>query len=156
MEYSGRITRVLELKTGTSKRTGNEWKSLPFIFEYKEHETDRETDSVLLETMDTNEMNAIGKHLAKDESGKAIVENGEMRLTSEIRATCGWYIRAMQGTKGLFNQVRKYKLAIEGMSQQSAPAPAQAEPKQIPVTTEATQAPQAMVQNTDDEDGLPF
>jgi hypothetical protein len=54
MEFEGRVRKILPLRSGTSKSTGNEWKALPFIFEYFENETDRYADSVLLETFDTN------------------------------------------------------------------------------------------------------
>ena len=53
MEFQGRIAKVLPVRSGVSQRTGNEWKSLPFIFEYFEHDSDRYADSVLLETFDT-------------------------------------------------------------------------------------------------------
>lgn len=52
MKVQGRIRKVLPLRQGVSQRTGNEWKSLSFIFEYFEHETDRLADSVMLETFD--------------------------------------------------------------------------------------------------------
>lgn len=52
MKVQGRIKQVLPLRQGVSQRTGNEWKLLPFIFEYFEHETDRLADSVMLETND--------------------------------------------------------------------------------------------------------
>ena len=52
MKFQGRIKQVLPLRQGVSQRTGNEWKLLPFIFEYFEHETDRLADSVMLETND--------------------------------------------------------------------------------------------------------
>ena len=42
------------MRSGTSAKTGNEWKALPFVFEYKENDTDRYEDSVVLETFDTN------------------------------------------------------------------------------------------------------
>ena len=54
MEFQGRVKKILPLRSGVSQRTGNEWKSLPFIFEYFEHDTDRFADTVLLETFDTN------------------------------------------------------------------------------------------------------
>ena len=54
MEFQGRVAKILPARTGVSQRTGNEWKSLPFIFEYFEHDSDRYADSVLLETFDTN------------------------------------------------------------------------------------------------------
>ena len=33
MEFIGRVKKILPLRSGISQRTGNEWKSLPFIFE---------------------------------------------------------------------------------------------------------------------------
>ena len=54
MEFQGRIAKLLPVRSGVSQRTGNEWKSLPFIFEYFEHDSDRYADSVMLETFDTN------------------------------------------------------------------------------------------------------
>jgi hypothetical protein len=53
MEFQGRIAKVLPVRSGVSQRTGNEWKALPFIFEYFENPTDRFADSVVLETFDT-------------------------------------------------------------------------------------------------------
>ena len=44
MEFQGRIAKVLPIRQGVSQRTGNEWKSLPFIFEYFEHDSDRYAD----------------------------------------------------------------------------------------------------------------
>ena len=54
MEFTGRVKKILPLRSGVSQRTGNEWKSLPFIFEYFENSTDRFADTVMLETFDTN------------------------------------------------------------------------------------------------------
>ena len=42
------------MRSGTSQKTGNEWKALPFIFEYFENPSDRYADTVVLETLDTN------------------------------------------------------------------------------------------------------
>ena len=44
MEFQGRIAKLLPIRQGVSQRTGNEWKSLPFIFEYFEHDSDRYAD----------------------------------------------------------------------------------------------------------------
>lgn len=71
-------------RTGVSERTGNEWKSLPFVFEYKEVETDPYPDSVVLETFDTNIINGIEACCQKDDKGKLIVQKGEYILTREI------------------------------------------------------------------------
>lgn len=48
--------KVLEQRKGTSERTGNEWKTQGFVFEYFEQPTDRYSDKVYLETFDENVM----------------------------------------------------------------------------------------------------
>ena len=85
MEFIGRIQKVLPVRSGVSQRTGNEWKSLPFVFEYYERPDDRWSDKVLLETFDVNIMAQIGAYLKKGADGKAIVENGECVMTGDIR-----------------------------------------------------------------------
>jgi hypothetical protein len=59
MEFTGRIEKVFEPRTGVSQKTGNEWKSQQFIFEYYETPTDRFSDKVVLETMDTKIMEQL-------------------------------------------------------------------------------------------------
>ena len=56
MEFTGKIIKVCDPRTGVSDRTGNEWKTQGFIFEFKEHDTDPWHDRVYLETFDTNIM----------------------------------------------------------------------------------------------------
>ena len=46
-------------RTGTSQRTGNEWKTQGFVFEYKEHDTDPWHDKVYLETFDEKIMEQL-------------------------------------------------------------------------------------------------
>lgn len=94
MEFQGRIAKLLPIRQGVSQRTGNEWKSLPFIFEYFEHESDRYADSVMLETFDTN----IIDHLKEG---------------MEVR--CGFGHRTREftkqdGTTGIINDIRLYKI----------------------------------------------
>ena len=59
MKFQGRIKQVLPLRQGVSQRTGRDWRVLPFIFEYFEHETDRFADSVILETLDDAVINNL-------------------------------------------------------------------------------------------------
>ena len=59
MEFNGQIKQILGKREGTSQRTGQPWCVQEFIFEYFEHDTDRYSDSVVLETMDTNIMNRL-------------------------------------------------------------------------------------------------
>ena len=56
MEFEGQIIKVCEPRTGTSARTGNEWKTQGFVFEFKEHDTDPWHNKVYLETWDENIM----------------------------------------------------------------------------------------------------
>ena len=90
MEFEGRIQRVLPVRSGRSERTGNEWKTLPFVFEYFESGDQRWSDKVLLETMDTNIMAQIGAYLKKGPDGKAVVENGECVMLGELKCKCGF------------------------------------------------------------------
>ena len=55
MVFEGQITKVFEPRTGTSQRTGNEWKSQSFIFEYFD-DNKRHADSAVLETFNTKYM----------------------------------------------------------------------------------------------------
>lgn len=74
---------MLPARTGVSQR-GNEWKTLPFVFEYKEVETDPYPDSVMLETFDENVIAGIESCCQKDNEGNLIVQNGEHVLLRDI------------------------------------------------------------------------
>ena len=112
MKFQGRIKQVLPLRQGVSQRTGNEWKSLPFIFEYFEHESDRYADSVMLETFDTN-----------------VIDN----LKEGMEVICGFGHKAktitkQDGTQATINEMRLYSIesvqhanAAEGQTVQAAP-----------------------------------
>ena len=93
MEFQGRIAKLLPIRQGVSQRTGNVWKSLPFIFEYFEHESDRYADSVLLETFDTN-----------------VIDN----LQEGMEVRCGFGHRTREYTKDgktmIINDIRLYKI----------------------------------------------
>ena len=94
MEFTGRIAKVLPMRSGTSQRTGNEWKALPFVFEYFENPSDRYADSVLLETFDTK-----------------VIEN----LKEGMEVRCGFGHKAkpitkQDGTTSIFNEIRLYKI----------------------------------------------
>ena len=94
MEFQGRIAKLLPIRQGVSQRTGNEWKSLPFIFEYFEHESDRYADSVMLETFDTN-----------------VIDN----LKEGMEVICGFGHKAktitkQDGTQTTINEMRLYKI----------------------------------------------
>lgn len=129
MEFQGRIAKLLPMRSGTSQRTGNEWKSLPFVFEYFEHDTDRWADSVVLETFDTK-----------------VIEN----LKEGMEVICGFGHKAkdvtkQDGTKTTINELRLYKIeSIRKQNATQAPAPA----------PQPAQEPQN--QTGDENDDLPF
>ena len=93
MEFQGRIAKLLPIRQGVSQRTGNEWKSLPFIFEYFENPSDRYADSVMLETFDENVINNLQEGM-------------------EVR--CGFGHRTREYTKDgktmIINDIRLYKI----------------------------------------------
>ena len=145
MEFEGRISRVLPVRSGTSQK--GEWKVLPFVFEYFETEDQRWPDRVLLETMDTNIMAQIGAYLKKGADCKALVENGECVLQYELKCRVGFSHGVREydkqdGTKSTINNVRCYKFEIAGQQGQqpaARQAPPQAKPTAAPVM--AAQAP---------------
>ena len=138
MEFEGRISRVLPVRSGTSQK--GEWKVLPFVFEYFETGDQRWPDRVLLETMDTNIMAQIGAYLKKGADGKAVVENGECVLQYELKCRVGFShnVRSFDkqdGTKMTINDVRCYKFEIAGQQGQQTvahQAPPQAQPTAAP------------------------
>lgn len=165
MEFTGRISKVLPVRSGTSQR-GNEWQSLPFVFEYFEHENDRYADSALLETFDTNIIRGILNCCEHDATGGLVVENGTLKLTREIQCLCGFGHKAKPITKSdgsqiTINELRLYKL--ESVKQaQPAPQPAQ-QPAQAQIPSPGYNYPpqpqfasQAQGNAEGGDDDLPF
>lgn len=151
MEFQGRIAKVLPIRHGVSQRTGNEWKSLPFVFEYFESGEQRWSDKVLLETIDTNIMAQIGKYLKKGPDGKAVIENGECVMLGELKCKCGFSnsVRTFDkqdGTKATINEVRMYKFEV--LAQGAAVAQQQAQQPAF--------QPQPQPQGGGETDDLPF
>jgi len=93
MEFTGRIAKLLPIREGVSQRTGNAWKSLPFIFEYFENPSDRYADSVMLETFDTK-----------------VIDN----LQEGMEVICGFGHKTREYTKDgktmIINDIRLYKI----------------------------------------------
>lgn len=133
MEFIGRVAKILPARTGVSQRTGNEWKALPFVFEYFENEKDRYPDSVLLETFDEK----VIAHLK---------ENMEVR--------CGFAHRTRDYEGKTYNEVRLYK--IESLKR-SAPAPSGAGAMEGAATGTAVGAQDSFPQGEGGgDDDLPF
>ncbi len=111
MEFTGRVKTLLPMRSGTSMRTGNEWKSLPFIFEYFENPSDRYADSVVLETFDTK-----------------VIEN--IKEGMEVHCGFGHRVRTFQkdGKEMTINELRLYKIecvksALQQQVENNAPQP---------------------------------
>ena len=113
MEFEGRITKVLPVRSGTSQR-GNEWKILPFVFAYYENPDQRWEDRVLLETFDTNVMAQIAKYCEVGADKKVVVENGSVKL------------KVLDSGMATINKLRCYRLEIhDGVAQPRTQQPAQ-------------------------------
>lgn len=140
MEFIGRVARILPARTGVSQRTGNEWKALPFVFEYFENETDRYPDSVLLETFDVN----VIAHLK---------ENMEVR--------CGFAHRTRDYEGKTYNDVRLYKIECLKLAKQApnsaVNATGQPTPNGVGTTAGAAQGAQDPFPPAEGkDDDLPF
>ena len=145
MEFQGRIAKLLPIRQGVSQRTGNEWKSLPFIFEYFENPSDRYADSVMLETFDTK-----------------VIEN--LKEGMEVRCGFGHKTREYEGKT--YNELRLYKIeSVRKVKQPAGHAAGIAEGQQPagqtqhPEGTTAAgqqQQPTGQQQEGGDNDDLPF
>ena len=147
MEFTGRIAKLLPIREGVSQRTGNAWKSLPFIFEYFEHDSDRYADSVLLETFDTK-----------------VIDN--LKEGMEVRCGFGHKTREFtkqDGTTAVINDLRLYKIESVRKSQnqiaQQANVQAVAQqqaPHAAPFPPQVDQYGNPVQPINPDDDGLPF
>ena len=132
MEITGRIKKVLQVRSGVSQRTGNEWKALPFVVEFFENPTDRFPDSVVVETMDTNLMPSI-------------------REGVDVKIGISHHVREYEGR--MYNEVRMYRFELIGSQQpadnvQAAGANNSPQPQQ--------NAPTGTENAGGDSDDLPF
>ena len=151
MEFQGRIAKVLPVRSGVSQRTGNEWKSLPFIFEYFEHDSDRYADSVMLETFDTK-----------------VIDN----LQEGMEVICGFGHKTREYTKDgktmIINDIRLYKIESvrkaknqpvqqsNGQAVAQQPTTQQQAPYAAPFPPQVDQYGNPVQPINPDDDGLPF
>ena len=139
MEFTGRIMKVLPQRSGVSKKTGNEWKSQPFVFEYFENQADRWSDKVLLETFDQMLIPYIKEGVA-------------------VRCGFGHSVREFDGKT--YNEVRLYRLEILGASnnqqpqEQQAQQPTTSKPPVPPITQQQDHTAQLPGEGKSDD--LPF
>ena len=134
MEFQGRIAKLLPIRQGVSQRTGNEWKSLPFIFEYFENPSDRYADSVMLETFDEKVINNLKEGM-------------------EVR--CGFGHKTHEYTKDgktmTINDIRLYKIeSVRKAQQHDGQAAGMVKGQQQGIT------PTPQQQEGEDDDDLPF
>lgn len=125
MEFNGRIAKVLPARTGISQRTGKEWTTQPFIFEYKEHEQDRFPDRVVLEAFDVKQALTVAEG-------------------AEVCVGFGHSVREWTNKDGVvqyYNELRVYKLELIRMPGEKAeptiqpplsPVPTPEPPKETP------------------------
>ena len=135
MEFKGRVSKILPVRSGTSARTGNEWKALPFVFEYFENPSDRYADSVLLETFDTK-----------------VIEN--IKEGMEVRCGFGHKVRTYQkdGRDITINELRLYKIECVSAANQ----PAQDANTSAAGNQPIQPFPEPQNPSNRDEDDLPF
>ena len=122
MKFKGRIFKVLDKRSGVSQRTGNEWVSQEFIFEYFENPTDRYSDRVVLDTMDADYIDKI-------------------KEGAEVTVNFGHNVREYQGR--YFNSLRVFNMEFAGDAPQQ---PVAAAPANVAPT------PQPQAQGKDDDD----
>jgi hypothetical protein len=113
MKFNGVIQKVLPLRSGISERTGKEWATQGFIFEYKENATDRSPDRVILETFDANIIARFNELMEKGEDGNPIIENATIRLKQPLYVNIGFSHKTRvftnkQGQQGIMNDLGIY------------------------------------------------
>lgn len=142
MEFTGRIMKVLEPRSGVSEKTGKEWKTQGFIFEYFENPTDRYSDKVYLETFDENIILQLKENLP-------------------VRIGFGHHVRELtnqQGRKMVINEIRIYKFEpqVQQQSPQQSNQPAPQQPAQAPFPPQVDQFGNPLNQGGAKDDDLPF
>ena len=129
MEFKGRIYKVLETTSGTS-RDNKEWQKQEFIFEFFEHDTDRYSDKVVLSVMNDR------------------IKEYDLHEGDEVMIGFGHSVREYNGR--WFNDIRLYKL------EKAAKMPLfEEQAKEAPAYTEGTQTVEP-VQSDEENDPLPF
>ena len=129
MEFKGRIYKVLETTSGTS-RDGKEWQKQEFIFEFFEHDTDRYSDKVVLSVMNDR------------------IREYDLHEGDDVMIGFGHSVREYNGR--WFNDIRLYML------EKAAKMPVfEEQVKEAPAYTEATQTVEPM-QSDEKNAPLPF
>lgn len=162
MKFNGVIQKVLPKRSGVSERTGNEWATQAFVFEYKENPTDRSPDRVILETFDQNIMAEFEKVMEKGADGNPVIENATINLTRPLYVSIGFGHKTRiytnkQGQTGIMNDLSIYN--FEWLKQpQTPPQAAQDSNVQQPTNSPQPQnnAPTGGENQGGQGDDLPF
>lgn len=139
MEFQGRIVKLLPIRQGVSQRTGNEWKSLPFIFEYFENPSDRYADSVILETFDTNVIDNLQEGMEVrcgfGHRTREYTKDGKTTIINDIRLYKIESVRKAQNqpAQGANGQQVGQQTAAQPQGQQQAPFPPQVDQNGNPI-----------------------
>ena len=156
MKIAGRITRIMQTRSGVSQQ-GNQWKALPFVFSFYD-DNPRYEDSVLLETFDTNIMAQLAQFVEKGPDGKAIEENGSIKLNAlHIPCKVGFghrvrYGKRQDGTPFTMNEVRLFEFDLTTAANATGTVAQPQAPQQPAQAPQQQQQPQGECEN----DGLPF
>lgn len=129
MEFTGRIVKLLEKRSGIS-RNGNAWESQQAIFEFFEHESDRYADRVAVDTMNRD-----------------IIAQWKEGMTARIGF--GHSVREYEGK--YYNTLRVYKFEAIEPGAAGEQGTAAGEPQRTGQATQGAQEPQGHI-----NDDLPF
>lgn len=133
------------MRSGTSQRTGNQWQTQPFVFEYFETDDQRWSDKVLLETFNASEI-------------PLIEENAKVRI-GFAHSVREW--TNQRGETQMFNEIRMYKFERLDDAPNAEPTSVSNAPQSAPAADPAPaaqQEPATAGQKIDGEgnDDLPF
>lgn len=110
MEFAGRIERMLPVRSGVSQN--GEWIALPFVFEYFENENDQWSERILVETLDRATIKRLSAFMEKDGNGKAIIENGSIKMTGAVNVKCDFRHGVREYNGKVYNRITLKSIAI--------------------------------------------
>lgn len=132
MEVIGRISKVFDVRSGVSQRTGEQWVSQDFIIEYFWWQNQTSPSKMLLNVF-----------------GAERIQEADLKEGEEVKVR--YHIEAREYNGRMFNDVR-----YDGIEHIHRVKPSQAEPeKQEESVKEAENAKEEPV-DTEANDGLPF
>lgn len=91
MEFKGRVDKVMPVQTGTSQKTGNQWMTQEFVFEFFEQESSRYSDKACVKIIKAD-----------------IIKAAQLKEGDEIICGFGHNVREYQGR--FYNEITAYKI----------------------------------------------